>query len=80
MKQVVDGGSGLLSNRVCRRRRLLPLLVVASCGAGAVWELDGFFLKRPDVFMLCDKAALLLVFIYIYIYIYICIPEIYVIT
>ena len=73
-KQVVDGGSGLLSNLVCRRRRLPPLLVVASCGGRGSLGVGRVFLKRPDVLMLCDKAALLLVFIYM------CIPEMYVNT
>ena len=57
-KQVVDGGSGLLSNLVCRRRRLPPLLVVASCGGRRSLGVPCVFLKKQDVFMSCDKAAL----------------------
>ena len=58
-KQVVDGGSGLLSDLVCRRRRLPPLLVVASCGGKGSWRVPRVFLEKQDVSMLCDKAALL---------------------
>ena len=65
-KQVVDGGLGLLSNLVCRRRRLPSLLVVA----GEVWE----FLKKQDVFMLCYVIKQP----YYSVHIYMCIPEIYV--
>ena len=49
---------GLLSNLVCRRRRLPPLLVVASCGGREILGVTHVFLKKQDVFI-CDKAALL---------------------
>ena len=50
-KQVVYGGSGLLSNLVCRRRRLPPLLVVASCGGRCSQWASCVFLKKQDVFL-----------------------------
>ena len=65
-KQVVDGGSGLLSNLVCRRRRLPPLLVVASCGDRCSQGVPCVFLKKQDVFILCHRAALIIVFICVY--------------
>ena len=58
-KQVIDGGPGFLSNLVCRRRRLPPLLVVASCGGRCSRGVPCVFLKKQDVFRLCGKAALL---------------------
>ena len=50
-KQVVDGGSGLLSNLVCRRRRLPPLLVVASCGGRCSLRVPCVFLEKQAVFL-----------------------------
>ena len=53
---------------------------MASCGGRCSLGVGRVFLKRPDVFKLCDKAVLLLVFIHIYIYVYsgvLCDYEIY---
>ena len=50
---------GRLATARCRRRRLPPLRVVASCGGRNKQGVGRLFLSNEDVFSICDKAALL---------------------
>ena len=74
-KRVVDSGPGSPSNLVLSSWEIAALWVVASCGGRRSQLVLRVFLKREDVFCLCDNPALLYS-----VQIYKCIPGIYVIT